>query len=566
MIKLNNDKKSISIDMLFNNMILDKNKQPLMKTITNSWATMMSSYTIKSETIKDKVILITQFYIDNNSRRQKEILDTLKFNLNNIIIDEILLFNERQYSVKELDVINNKNKAKIKQIIIGRRLKFNDIFQYIDENKLKGYILIANSDIFFDNTLNNIFECGLTKNKKLFSQLRFEYNNLKVNLFGPRGDSQDAWIFHTNYNVEKNQQKLFNFELGIPGCDNHIIYLLKVLGYRVHNEPYLLKIYHNHGTEKRNYNNNSKRIQKPWIRLLPFLNNNYPDFNKYINNWWRFNFVEENNHLFSYIENKVKNNEKFIIVRINGEESHFVELGAKIINNKKVTENESKFLNANKNIIKEKEGLKIDNINDLLEFTKLYLESLNKCDCFFELEPGTLEYRNICNPHNLLIVNFSSKQTYSLQVLEIYNNIFNNPWTLALKNKRLLIISSNVSIIANATKYREHIYNIDLFPQCSFEFIQAPQTFDNNNSEAYINELNKLIEKIVKVKDKFDIALLACKGFDNIIAEKLYNMDKSAICVGDLLYSYFGIYNKQLMETKGCILKLFMNNYWTLLR
>ena len=56
--------------------------------------------------------------------------------------------------------------------------------------------------------------------------------------------------------MEKNQQKLFNFELGIPGCDNHIIYLLKVLGYRVHNEPYLLKIYHNHGTDKRNFNIN----------------------------------------------------------------------------------------------------------------------------------------------------------------------------------------------------------------------------------------------------------------------------------------------------------------------
>ena len=53
-----------------------------------------------------------------------------------------------------------------------------------------------------------------------------------------------------------------------------------ILGYNVYNEPYIIKTYHNHATQKRNYDNNSNRIGKPWIRLIPALPENSSNFSK----------------------------------------------------------------------------------------------------------------------------------------------------------------------------------------------------------------------------------------------------------------------------------------------
>ena len=52
----------------------------------------------------------------------------------------------------------------------------------------------------------------------------------------PRFDSQDVWIFHSTNSIEENQEKAFSFEFGKPGCDNKIIYLMKILGYEIYNE------------------------------------------------------------------------------------------------------------------------------------------------------------------------------------------------------------------------------------------------------------------------------------------------------------------------------------------
>ena len=65
--------------------------------------------------------------------------------------------------------------------------------------------------------------------KQMFALLRYKYNGISTNttpLFGPRFDSQDVWIYHSNHCIKENQEKAFSFEFGKPGCDNEIIYLM----------------------------------------------------------------------------------------------------------------------------------------------------------------------------------------------------------------------------------------------------------------------------------------------------------------------------------------------------
>jgi hypothetical protein len=200
----------------------------------------------------DKINLIYQFFIHKNKKRNKELKKVLKFNVDNKFIDKIYLLNEKIYSSEELGLTSDK----IEQININSRLKFKDIFNFINNNKIVGYNVIVNADIFLDETINNLKYSNIHNQKKMFALLRYEYDQDGIEeskIFGPRFDSQDTWIIHSNFKIDEENNKIFNFEFGKPGCDNKIIYLMNILGYEIINDPYKIKTYHYHKNPIRDY-------------------------------------------------------------------------------------------------------------------------------------------------------------------------------------------------------------------------------------------------------------------------------------------------------------------------
>ena len=93
---------------------------------------------------KDNVYLFSQFFIHKDEKRNEEIKHCLKQNVANTYIKQIILLNEKIYSDEELGVTSEK----IKQIDMGKRLKFSHVFDYVFAQNIKGYIAIANIDIF----------------------------------------------------------------------------------------------------------------------------------------------------------------------------------------------------------------------------------------------------------------------------------------------------------------------------------------------------------------------------------------------------------------------------------
>lgn len=255
----------------FNMISQSSNKKKLSKPLT-----IISPITrLEDNEIKDNIILFTQFYIDKNEKRQNEIVESLNCNLNNSFFNKIYLLNERIYTTDEMNIIDNTHESKIEQVNIKKRLTYGDIFNYINKNNITGYIVIANSDIIFDNTLSILYKSGLFNNKKIYCQSRLEYDMLinKINkdylesLFKITC-SQDTWIFHSNFCIENKDMNKLNIMLGIPGCDNHFTYILNSLGYKIYNEPLLIKTYHNHQSNIRNYTSNEV-IYKPYIFIKP---------------------------------------------------------------------------------------------------------------------------------------------------------------------------------------------------------------------------------------------------------------------------------------------------------
>jgi hypothetical protein len=224
---------------------------------------------------QDPINLIQQYYLNDNVERQTELKFCLKKNLENKYISHIYLLNEKIYTLDELGLDNDCSYNKLTQIDISKRLSFKDAFQFIKTNNINGYCVISNLDIFYNDTINQLKFSYLHKEKCCLGLTRYEYVN-KDNYYFDKtfiktGWSQDSWILHSNYIVkELYETEHFSFNLGIPGCDNKILYLLYRLNFNLVNCPTLINIFHYHNTNLRNYiDNKETRIKRPYVYLKP---------------------------------------------------------------------------------------------------------------------------------------------------------------------------------------------------------------------------------------------------------------------------------------------------------
>jgi len=557
--------KNLKMNM---NMNIHMNTRPKIGNQNNIWEVntglweMNSNITqVSKEPIIDPINLITQFYISNNASRQKEIIDCLIYNINNPFINYIYLITEKSYSVDKIGLPENINTSKIKLININARMKYSDAFNLVSSDNLKGYIIIANSDIFFDSSIENLYVSNAAVERKVYCLLRFEYANsdlTKCNVFGNGTScSQDTWIFHTNNNIVPHHTKLFNFQLGVLGCDNYIAYIFNILGFKLYNEPFLIKTYHNHASNFRTYDN-STRIKGHYILIKPLL---YENNKQIINPDLRYNIQQENNELRLYIEEKIKNNTNFILPRISGIENNFAYLGVCIANNN-LTKDYYNYINNVIKSMKNNAGIKLTSIKSILKYSELYLEAFKLCDAYFDWDKRENYFQHIALSHEFITTNFKKTKFWALS-LDVFYNIHNNPWTQALTGKRLLIISPFIESMKSKLDILPEIYGVDLFPHCEFIFIKPPQTHAAMPSQEFDIELEKFIQEVKKIKDDFDIALCSCGGYGNLVCAEIFKMDKSAIYVGGVLQMFFGIYGGRWLKEKPEILRIYMNNHWS---
>ena len=504
--------------------------------------------------------LFQQFYINKIDERQNEIKKTLLYNCNNNKIDNIFLLNERIYTEEELGV----KSSKIKQIVINKRLTYNDIFTYVNENNINGYIVISNSDIFFDKTISNIKNCELIKNKKIYCLNRYNFSNnnlstLDLDLIG-RPDCQDVWIYHSDFNNLLYNKNIFDIQLGTPGCDNKIIYLFKLLGFKCYNEPEIIKTYHYHKILTRNYNNNTERPAYPYYGIFPALKDDYNNNNRNIMNYMSFDINEENQKIFDYIQDNINNNKTFIIPQITIPDTNLAMAGVMLINKSNITNldnlNKQLKLMSNRYI-----NINDDNsIEEIKKFSTLFLESFERCKTYMKWEPWGKEYNNTSNSHYFIENNFKKNMNLWAEAFNLFYNIHNNPWTFSLKGKNILIISHFNNLIREKINIRDKIYNIDLFPDCNFVFLDIHEDY---TKLSYKKLLINLINDIENISDSFDIALISCRGLSNILISYIDDLNKSAIVANNFLESSFGIYDEVFEKEHSDIIKLYKNEYWT---
>ena len=560
----------------------------------------------------DNIFLVMQFFMPKDSERLKEIQHCLRESVTNRHISKIYLINERMYSDDELGItqkvcqesgykFKNINKDKIEQIIIERRITFKDVFDHIDTAKLDGYVIFANSDIFFDDSIKRLKTSGIENEKAMIAQLRYEYKKdtklEKCPLFGPRWDSQDAWIIHSKQNVPSNLRKCFAFFFGQPGCDNKLLYLFKILNYEIYNDPSAFKIYHYHTNETRNYD--LAPIPPLYYYVSPYgvqlhdhtiLNPESQIVSMMSKSLTRFNFHDDHKTFMDYLTKKIDANENFIVPRIAGIENNYAVISENIEdstekkkeelkenNNGELKEEDKDIISVNPNdleyikktigVMKTNPGIKLSNINSVMEYGKLYMDSFKNCDLFLDWEQYGKVYKYISKSHDYVFSKCKKDKKTPVWsgVMDIFHFIQGTPWTHALRGKKILLISPFVESFKEKLEIRKEIYGIDLFPECEFVTLMPPQTQGSEKSQLFTVELEKFQRSIDEIleKDGFDVALCSCGGYGNLICDYIYSLGKSAIYVGGVLQMYFGVYGERWIRERPDILKLYQNRHWT---
>ena len=550
-----------------------------------------STPSIKQKEKKDNIYMIYKFFIHKNRNRHREIQHTLQINVNNNLIDKIYMLNERIYTAEEMGIPAEKLN-KIKQINIGKRLRFSDIFDFVETEKINGYCIFANADIFFDTDLSKLYYTGIKDKPIIYSQLRFEYtsqNLKKCTLFGTnlkkyRSDSQDSWFIHSKQNIPKNKRKIFNFNFGIRGCDNKLPYLFKILGYEIRNEPFLIKTYHIHNTQIRDYDKNSPIIQGPYLHIAPFItkgnqknesfelaNGQKRHYNFSYKDFWKNNdeiikFSEPNKLISEALKNNLKYDKSWNICSMNPLimtlTVQFVQLQQLEKANTFMLNNLSQQINQNIVKLKQQEGIQFQSQKEFENFCVNNLEYMKNANinlAFRHMDHGYYKVEKIQNEYIKLIKNINTK-IIPYDALYIYNFLHETPWTRLLRGKKILIVAPHVDKIKERVKSK--IYDINLFPDCKFVFVDSPKTYSNHESNNIESNINVLMDRINNIKDEFDVALLGCNGYSNIISGLLKNINKSSIVVGNLLYMWFGVYTKQDLTHRSDILKINMNKDW----
>jgi hypothetical protein len=179
--------------------------------------------------------LFTTAYPEAASARRAELLECLRRNVACAAISEICILVEG-----DVDFLPDSPKTRTRTV--GARPTYNDFFSWIAEAAaVDDLSIIANSDIWFDESItvaNRVVGSG-----DCFALARWSDGRLF-----DRNDSQDAWIFRGRINGVRG-----DFPIGVPRCDNRLLYELQEAGYRVTNPAFSIRAHHLHAGHRPAY-------------------------------------------------------------------------------------------------------------------------------------------------------------------------------------------------------------------------------------------------------------------------------------------------------------------------
>lgn len=199
--------------------------------------------------------LITTFYNEQNIDRRNEFLQALKLNAENTYIKRLYVLCE---SGEEF--ITNFS-PKIEIVKCENRPKFKDLIIFANTRSSRLIKIIANTDIYFDETLSKAVNL---KNKEVYCLTRWNQIDAGQIEFFLNIKSQDSWIFKGIL-----PDNIGEYFMGVPGCDNRLAAELLANEFKISNPSLSVHSIHLHATEKRTYHKVLDRVSGEYAYCLP---------------------------------------------------------------------------------------------------------------------------------------------------------------------------------------------------------------------------------------------------------------------------------------------------------
>ena len=196
----------------------------------------------------------------------------------------------------------------------------------------------------------------------------------------------------------------------------------------------------------------------------------------------------------------------------------------------------------------EKEGIK---------FKNLMLDSIPEADVMgIWMLPFEDYYLNKYGHRNL-------KTTYLFD-LEPWSSP-DNPWSAALKGKKVLVIHPFAETIQSQYKKREKLFlDTNTLPEFELKTLKAVQTVAGEKDERFttwFDALDWMYKEAMKID--FDIAIIGCGAYGFPLAAKLKRAGKQAIHWGGATQLLFGIRGKRWDESERyAYVQKFFNDAW----
>lgn len=183
--------------------------------------------------------------------------------------------------------------------------------------------------------------------------------------------------------------------------------------------------------------------------------------------------------------------------------------------------------------MKNNAGIFPENIDMLERFSKRYLQDIPEIDLL-----GSFNYAEKFMPlrNDVLYVHLEC----------LYPFWCENPWTLALKEKNILVIHPFVETIEKQYKRRNLLFdNKDVLPDYNLKTLHAIQSNAGNDVpfKDWFEALKWMEDEIDKID--FDICILGCGAYGLPLAAHIKRLGKKAIHMGGGTQLLFGIKGKR---------------------
>lgn len=191
------------------------------------------------------------------------------------------------------------------------------------------------------------------------------------------------------------------------------------------------------------------------------------------------------------------------------------------------------------------------------EFAELMKNSSYECDLFASWYNMFEEYymRHHMSP---------KMQATFLFCLEPWSYI-EQPWTWALKGKKVLVIHPFVDTITSQYKHKDEIWGShEILPDFELKTIKAVQTIAGESDTRFttwFEALDWMTNEALKID--FDVAIIGCGAYGFPLAANLKKAGKQAIHLGGVTQILFGIKGKRWEEDEAFqYVRKYFNNYW----